>query len=56
MTEKEKEKIIAALVNWAKKGNWVKKYAVVAMIAMVLVYYHSIGKRTSADRKEVYAN
>lgn len=54
MTEEEKSELIAKLVKWAKKGKPVRKYATLAAVFMVLVYYHSIGKRTVADWQEVY--
>lgn len=54
MTEEEKKEIIAALVKWAKKGKCFRKYVALAMIFLILVYYHSIGKRTTVDWKEVY--
>ena len=54
MTEEEKKEIVAALVKWAKNGSRIKKYAALAVIFLILVYYHSIGKRTTADWKEIY--
>ena len=54
MTEEEKKEIIAALVAWAKKGKRVRRYVALAVIFVVLVYYHSIGKRTSANWKVIY--
>ena len=54
MTEEEKKEIVSALVKWAKKGKRLRKYAALAVIFLVLVYYHSIGKRTSEEWKAVY--
>lgn len=54
MTEEEKKEIVAALVKWAKEGRCVRKYMALAAIFLILVYYHSIGKRTMSDWKEVY--
>ncbi len=56
MTEEEKKEIVAALVNWAKKGCCVRRYVALAVIFLVLVYYYSIGKRTSANWKEICEN
>ncbi|MDE6749973.1 MAG: hypothetical protein K2K21_13065 [Lachnospiraceae bacterium] len=54
MTEEEKKEIVSALVKWAKKGKRLRKYTALAVIFLVLVYYHSIGKRTAKEWKAVY--
>lgn len=54
MTEEEKKETVAALIRWAKRGKRIRKYAALAAIFLILVYYHSIGKRTAADWKAVY--
>lgn len=55
MTEEQKDELIGALVEWAKKGKRIRKYVALAAIFMILVYYHSIGKRTAAECKTLYA-
>lgn len=55
MTEEQKEEIIGSLVEWARKGKRIRKYVALAIIFVILVYYHSIGKRTTAEWKTLYA-
>ncbi len=54
MTEEQKKEIVGALVEWAKKGTCIRKYAALAIIFVILLYYHSIGKRTTAEWKTLY--
>lgn len=54
MTEDEKKEIIASLVKWAQKGKRLRRFAALAIIFLILVYYHSMGKRTSVEWKAVY--
>lgn len=54
MTEEQKKEIVAALVKWARKGTRIRKYVALALIFAILVYYHSIGKRTTVEWKELY--
>lgn len=44
MTEDEKQELIMKMILWAKRGSHLRKYAVLAPIFILLVYYHSIGK------------
>ncbi len=44
MTEDEKQELIMKMILWAKRGSHIRKYAVLAPIFILLVYYHSIGK------------
>lgn len=53
MTEDEKKEIIAALVKWAQKGKRLRRFAALAIIFLILVYYHSIGKRTAVECKSI---
>lgn len=46
MTEREKEVFVAAFIRWAKKGGTFRRCCALAAIFCILVYYHSIGKRT----------
>lgn len=54
MTEEEKEEIVGALVRWARKGKRFRKCVALAIVFVILVYYHSIGKRTTEEWKELY--
>ncbi len=54
MTEQEKKELTAALVAWGRKGGKLRKAAALAVIFLILVYYHSIGKRTCVNWKQVY--
>ena len=54
MSETEKEEIVARLVSWAKKGGKIRKLFIIAVIFVLLVYYHSIGKKTCVEWKEIY--
>lgn len=49
MTEREKEAFVAALISWAKKGGAFRKCCAMAAIFCLLVYYHTIGKRSEGD-------
>lgn len=46
MTEREKDVFVAAFIRWAKKGGKFRKWCALAAIFCLLVYYHSIGKRS----------
>ena len=54
MTEDQKKEIVGSLVKWAKKGKRIRKCVALAMIFLILVYYHSIGKRTTVEWKKLY--
>lgn len=54
MTEKRKKELISLLIGWAKKGSVFRKYITVALIFLLLVYYHSIGKRMTVEWKKLY--
>lgn len=54
MTEQKKKEITASIIAWAKKGKRLRKMVALALIFVILVYYHSIGKRTNVDWKEAY--
>ena len=54
MTEEAKKELTASIIAWAKKGGMLRKIAALAAIFLILFYYHSIGKRTSVNWKQVY--
>lgn len=54
MTEHEKDVFVAAFIRWAKKGGMFRKLCAFVAIFVLLAYYHSIGKRTDAEWREIY--
>ena len=53
MTEAEKNEVVARLIDWAKRGKKLRRYVALAVIFCVLVYYHSIGKRSVYNLKYI---
>lgn len=54
MTEETKRELVSRLVGWAKQGGRIRKYLAFAAVFVLLVYYHSIGKKTCVEWKEIY--
>ena len=54
MTEETKKELVSRLVGWAKRGGKIRKCLALAAVFVLLVYYHSIGKKTCAEWKEIY--
>lgn len=54
MTEEEKKEIVSKLIRWSRRGGRIYRLLALAAIFLVLVYYHSIGKKTAVNWKEVY--
>ena len=54
MTEETKKEILAGMIGWARKGGRLRKGIALAAIFVFLVYYHSIGKKTDVEWKQVY--
>lgn len=54
MTEEKKNELTARLVRFARKGGHIRRMLVIAAIFLLLLYYHSIGKKTSVQWEEVY--
>lgn len=54
MTEETKRELVSRLVGWAKQGGRIRKYLALAAVFVLLVYYHSIGKKTCVEWKEIY--
>ena len=51
MTEAEKKEIISSIISWASEGRKYRRYVAFAAIFFVLVYYHSIGRGTAAEKE-----
>lgn len=45
MTEETKKELVSGLIAWAKRGGKGRTYLALAAIFVLLVYYHSIGKK-----------
>ena len=54
MSEEKKKELVSRLVGWAKQGGKIRRGLALAAIFVLLVYYHSIGKKTCAEWKEIY--
>lgn len=54
MTEETKKEFVSRIVRWAKQGGKIRKYYALAAIFVLLVYYHSIGKKTIIQYKALY--
>ena len=54
MTEETKRELVSRLVGWAKQGGRFRKCLALAAVFVLLVYYHSIGKKTCAQWQEIY--
>ena len=54
MTEETKKELVSRLIGWAKQGGRIRKWLALAAIFVLLVYYHSIGKKTCAEWKAIY--
>ena len=54
MTEEKKKELVGRIVRWAKRGGRFKKYLAMAAIVVLLVYYHSIGRKTRVEWEEIY--
>ena len=54
MTEETKRELVSRLVGWARQGGKIRKCLALAAVFVLLVYYHSIGKKTSAQWQEIY--
>lgn len=54
MTEETKKELVSRLVGWAKRGGRLRKWFALAAVFVLLVYYHSIGKKTCAEWKRIY--
>ncbi len=53
MTEETKKELVFRIVRWAKRGGRTRKCLALALIFVLLVYYHSIGKKTCSEWKYI---
>ena len=56
MTEETKKELVSRLVAWAKQGGKSRTYLALAAIFILLVYYHSIGKKMCVEWEEIYVD
>lgn len=54
MTEETKKELVSRLVGWAKRGGRLRVWIALAAVFVLLVYYHSIGKKMCAEWKQIY--
>lgn len=52
MTEEAKKKRVEKWTGWAQKGGKVRRTIAIAMIFLVLLYYHAIGKEPEKKDKK----
>lgn len=49
MTEKRKNELVSGLIQWGRKGGRSRKILALAMIVLLLIYYHSIGRQAPVE-------
>ncbi len=54
MSEETKKELVSRMISWAKHGGRIRRLLALVAIFVLLVYYHSIGKQTAVEWKEVY--
>lgn len=54
MTEETKKELVSKLIAWAKQGRIWRRYLALAAVFILLVYYHSIGKKTAVEWMGLY--
>ncbi len=54
MTEEEKKALISKIIRWAHRGGKFRRNLALAAVFLLLVYYHSIGKKVAVKWNEVY--
>ncbi len=52
MSEETKNELVSWLVGWAKQGGRIRKCLALAAIFVLLVYYHSIGKKSMENKRK----
>ncbi len=54
MTEETKKELVSRMTGWAKQGGRIRKWLALAAIFVLLVYYHSIGKKAETEWKAIF--
>lgn len=49
MMEEEKKALTARLIRWARRGGQFRRLLALTAIFVILLYYHSIGKKADAE-------
>ena len=52
MTEEKKKEIVSRIIKWAKNKNKLTKWFAMMLIAIILAYYHAIGKKIDKRQLE----
>ena len=53
ISEEKKKEIVSKIIQWAKNKNIIVKWFAIGIIAVILVYYHAIGKKINAEMSEI---
>lgn len=56
MTKEKKELLVSRLILWAQRGGKLRKITALAVIFLLLAYYHSIGRQPDALEAKSYVN
>mgnify|MGYP001131934663 CR=1 FL=1 len=54
MSEEKKKELTSEIIRWAHRGGRLRRMLALAAIFVLLVYYHSIGKKAAVDWDAVY--
>ncbi len=49
MTEERKKELVSRLIQWGRRGKRPRKILALAMIVLLLIYYHSIGRQVLVE-------
>ena len=53
MSEEKKKELVSQIIRWACKGGQIRRILAYAAIVLLLVYYHSIGRKAKVDWEEL---
>lgn len=53
MTEEDKKRLVNRFIQWARRGGRLRRILALAVIVLILVYYHSIGKKAVPEELEL---
>lgn len=53
MSEEKKKELVTQIIQWACKGGQLRRIMAYAAIVLLLVYYHSIGRKAKVDWGEL---
>lgn len=53
MSEEKKKELVSRIIQWACRGGQFRRLMAYAAIVLLLIYYHSIGKKTAINWEEL---